>query len=317
VGAWLVWMHAYYGAVLPNSYYAREAPLSVRTVREGAFYLFEFLLSYGLVPFALLAIVSLKGLLAKPGTRIFVIVIAAWCLYVVRESGDFMEFRFLVPVLPFAFIVVTALLIGMLERRVRAVLVITVLLCSLFHAVSYHGSHGIDPVRKMRDYVSGPNGNWREVGRALRDLFPPGGGRVVIAAAAAGTIPYYSELPTVDMFGINDRWIARHGYIVGAHAGHRKGATLQYLVDRGVNLVIGHPLIEDVDVATPAAPYSIEDLRSLLIQDVKGAELPPTARMIDIPIDPGHTVAVLYLVRSEEVDRVVREKRLNVHDIIR
>jgi arabinofuranosyltransferase len=317
VGAWLVWKHAYYGALLPNSYYARADALSFKILKEGSFYLFEFLLSYGLLPFVFLAIFSLKGLLAKREMRVFACAIVLWFLYAVTVGGDFMEFRFLVPALPFAFIVITALIEGLAETRVRMALIAMILLCSLFHAASFPGARGIEPVRKMRDYVGEKNGNWREVGIALGELFPACEGHVVIATTAAGAIPYYSHLPTVDMFGINDRWVARNGFIVGMHPGHRRAATFQYLIDRGVNLVIGHPLIEVVDSEPPRASYSTRNLEDFMIQGIRGAQIPETAKILDVPIDSSHTVAVLYLTRSDYVDRIVREKRLNARGIIR
>ena len=48
----------------------------------------------------------------------------------------------------------------------------------------------------------------RNTGLGLRERFPPD---TVVALNAAGIIAYYSRLPTIDMLGLNDRHIARHG----------------------------------------------------------------------------------------------------------
>jgi hypothetical protein len=51
-------------------------------------------------------------------------------------------------------------------------------------------------------------GNVR-LGRMLASIRPPG---TLIAVAAAGAIPYYSRLPVVDMYGLNDAHIARRPF---------------------------------------------------------------------------------------------------------
>ena len=49
------------------------------------------------------------------------------------------------------------------------------------------------------------------------------------------------------MLGLSDAWVARHGLTAGAGEyntlGHNRAATFSYLVDRGVNLVVGHPWV--------------------------------------------------------------------------
>jgi hypothetical protein len=233
-----------------------------------------------------------------------------------RVGGDFMEYRFIVPVLPFVFILASGTLRALRSRTIETALVTMLLLCSLFHAVTFRGTPGVESVPKLRDYISGESGHWELAGKVLSELFPDGG--VTIAATAAGAIPYYSKLPAVDMLGMNDAWIARNGAIIGPRAGHRRAATLAYLNERGVNLVIGHPLVEAVD-AEPVSPnYSIADLkRMFMVQNVSADQVPGEAKILEIPLDAEHKITVLYLNGNARVDAVIEAKKLATSPITR
>lgn len=60
------------------------------------------------------------------------------------------------------------------------------------------------------------------VGLWMRNTFPPD---TLIATNTAGSIPYFSKLPTIDMLGLNDKHIAhREIKNMGAgQVGHEKG----------------------------------------------------------------------------------------------
>ena len=60
-------------------------------------------------------------------------------------------------------------------------------------------------------------------------------------------IAYYSDLPTIDMLGLADPWVAQHGFEIPSasplayYPGHVKMAPISYLERRKVNLLIGLP----------------------------------------------------------------------------
>ena len=309
VGSWFLWRHAYYGSWLPNSYYAKGAMFSLDILKGGVLYLLGFFLSYCLLPLAFLFLFMFRDILARRETRVLACICVLWCLYIVRVGGDFMEYRFVVPVLPFVFILVSGTLCALRSRTIETAFVTMLLLCSLFHAVTFRGTPGVESVPKLRDYITGESGHWELAGKVLGELFPEGG--VTLAATAAGAIPYYSKLPAVDMLGMNDAWIARNGAIIGPRAGHRRAATLAYLNERGVNLVIGHPLVESVD-AEPASPnYSIAGLKKMfMVQNVSADQVPGEAKILEIPLDARHRITVLYLKRNARVDAVIEAKKL-------
>jgi arabinofuranosyltransferase len=324
VGSWLLWKHAYYGSWLPNSYYAKGAMFSLDILKGGVLYLFGFFLSYCLLPIAFLLLFMFREILAGREIRVLACICALWCLYIMRVGGDFMEYRFVVPILPFIFVLAAATLRALRSWRMQAALVTAILVCSLFHAFTFRGTPGVESVPKLRDYIIGESGRWELAGRVLGDLFPEGG--VTIATTAAGAIPYYSKLPAVDMLGMNDAWVARNGAIIGPRAGHRRAATLAYLVERGVNLVIGHPLVEQVEAPSgtgseaglDTARYSIADLKKMfMVQNADADLLPVEAKIVEIPLDEEHRIVVLYLKGNARVDAVIEEKNFPTFPIAR
>jgi hypothetical protein len=112
--------------------------------------------------------------------------------------------------------------------------------------------------------------------------------------------------------------VARSGAIIGPRAGHRRAATLAYLNDRGVNLVIGHPLVEPVDAAPLMSGCSTADLKELfMVQNAGAGQMPDGARILEIPLDAGHRITVLYLKGNARVDAIIKEKGLATHPIAR
>jgi hypothetical protein len=64
------------------------------------------------------------------------------------------------------------------------------------------------------------------VGEWLRQISKPG---ETLAIDAAGVIPYYSQLPTLDTFGLTDRAVARQPVPVRGLVGHEKVASRAYI----------------------------------------------------------------------------------------
>jgi len=319
VGAWLIWKVDYYGDVLPNTYYVKAG--AAGSIGTGLRYCGEFLRSYWLIPVALLALVAVvvksyalvsetranrparRESFGGPSAALCLIgaTVLLWLGYVVKVGGDFMEFRFLVPVLPLVFVLVTWLLVRFLEQGLlRAALVASILLGSWYHAGHYQDpGEDIESIGQLHAHVKSPQENWETVGKVLGKLFHDAEHSVVLATTAAGAIPYYSRLETVDMLGLCDPWVARHGVAVEGKPGHQKIATLDYLIRRGVNLVVGHPLV------TPRSTSTKE-----LFAD---RAFPPGSLLLEIPLDDTYKINVPYVVRNDHVDAVIRERGLTTH----
>ena len=308
---WLAWKISYYGDLLPNTFYVKVT--SAASLARGGHYVYRFFATYWLLPLAVLALVARPRRVAAalrragPWGTVLPATILLWCAYVAFVGGDFMEFRFMVPALPLVMALLAWCLFAVVDnRRARAAVVAVVILGSAFHAATFWGVRDIESIRSLAIHMEPDGGDWDEVGRTLGEHFGPEDG-VLIAVGPAGAIPYYSRLPAVDMRGLVDPWVARHGIIVSTVPGHQRMAPLAYLVDRGVNLVVGHPQVIARQRGLPAA-YTLSSLGQLGLADASPATVPLGARILGIPMPGDRLLLVLYLVRAPAVDRAIAEK---------
>jgi hypothetical protein len=286
-----------FGSVLPNTFYAKVPGFDARSLQSGAEYVLAFLREYGLLPFALLVAAATPGLARRRDARLLPIgCVAAWTAYVVWVGGDFMEFRFVVPVLPMAFAVLAVVLFeAVASPRISWALAASIVVASFaFEYGTYdkdflQDGAGIETIHGLRAHLEAPGQAWEPLGRELGRAFDHDA-RVTLAAGACGAVPYYSELRTIDVFGLSDPWVARHGRVRERRPGHRRVAPLSYLVEQHVNLM-WFPW-------DPADP-----------------EMPPDAAAVHVPVGPGSTASLLYLVRSPVVDAVIQREGWRVSPV--
>jgi arabinofuranosyltransferase len=317
---WLAWKLAYYGALLPNTAIAKLQPWS-QSWRVGVFYLATFASSYLLWPLLALALWRARPLVAAADGAVAFLAAAlgVWALYLVRVGGDFMEFRFLVPVLPLAAALLAwGLAHAALARWLRVGCVGLVLAGSLHHALRFDAAPWIQSRQALARSLDAPGYDWIGIGRALRGVFGDDS-PVGIATTAAGAIPFHSRMRTVDMLGLSDPGIARRGFALPplrSTPGHSRLARLPQLLERDVHLVIGHPHVVRDD-----APRERLDLaaagRRFWIPDLASARLPATAplEVVELPIGDGWAVQLLYLTRHPAVDAAIREHGLRTRPV--
>jgi arabinofuranosyltransferase len=304
---WLTWKLVYYGELLPNTYHVKVA--SSTSLRYGLRYLYLFFASYWLFPVAVLTVVLLPRLLRERRDALVAALLftALWIPYVARVGGDFMEFRFMVPLLPALMLLIVATVRTVSTTpMVRAGLVAIVLAGSANHAVGYGLAPG-GPRPESRDdlhaHLTSPEQNWVGIGRALRQA--AGDDRTLtIAVAPAGAIPYHSELPSIDMLGLSDRWVARNGDILGSWPGHQRVAPYSYLERRGVHLIIGHPVLRSASQPRPDL-YPYQYFRALALPTSRSETVPPAARVVEMPVADGRYLPMLYVRPHPVVERQV------------
>lgn len=314
VGSWLAWKVSYYGDILPNTFYAKVS--SVADYKLGLRYLYLFLFSYWLFPFALTVPAAIIRGLRKPNAKALILasMTALWLLYVVKVGGDFMEFRMFVPVMPFIVVLmIWSVLILTRWKLVHVGMVLLLVMGSMAHA--RHSAEGacstlglchVETIPILSSHLCDPLENWVGIGKALGEAFGDGSD-VTVAVVPAGAIPYYSRMKCIDMIGLNDKWIARHGEILPLRmAGHKRRSTFAHLVSRGVSLVIGHPII--------VAPLGAEfqgfppnfDLH--FVYGIRASdEVPRGTSLLVIPIDDTSGVLAFYVKRSLAVERAIDE----------
>jgi arabinofuranosyltransferase len=138
VGGWFLWKLATYDDILPNTFYAKAAAASAA---HGAVYAWAFVRTYVLWP-ALAGIVAV-AIVQRRAAKLPLALVAAQTAYVIAIGGDFMEFRFFVPMLP-----PLAVALGELATtptRVKPRLQVAIMIAalsafSLLHATTFQGT---------------------------------------------------------------------------------------------------------------------------------------------------------------------------------
>ena len=307
---WLGWKLYYYQDIVPNTYYAKAGQFNTEILLRGLRYLYEFLVSYFLLPFVLIGVVVFRRLRPRGVMGWLGVVVLGWCVYVVKIGGGFMEFRMLVPILPLLFILIVALILCLEDKPARIAFLALVIIGSAHHMIGYRT---VDQIARVEHLHAAAN-RWANMGRSMKTHFHGASPPVKIATTAAGAIPDFSELPTVDMHGLNDRFIAKHGEDWLTIPGHWRITSHRYLIEQGVHLVIGHPL---------RRKQTDQDLPEVLGQGIRGFRIlavepeltPGPVAVIDLPFDEENKVLILYLKPHPYIDTVIREAGFNVRYI--
>ena len=275
--AWSAWRLHYYGDLLPNPYRAKGA--DQWSVDAGLAYLAAFVANSPqvlvLLSAAALAVVLLRRA-PHGGFAIFCgLAILGHAAYVAKVGGDFMYYRFAFEMYP---LLVAAAALGLRALAgARPVVALTVAVAALALSATppvLESRYAMQSVSQMHHFARAG----REVGRRLRDTLPPD---TRIATRLAGTVPYYSGLPTIDEWGLNDRHIAGQPSTPILYRGHVKEADEAYLRDRGVNLVLGHPRI-----CSCAAPCTA-DRRQVFVR-LRGDRCLRTHYLVESPALTAH-----------------------------
>jgi arabinofuranosyltransferase len=257
-----LWRFAYYGYFFPNTYYAKTGG-GLRMWRQGVEGFLDFI---GVPPTALLMVVAVAGLVVgirQPQTRRSASIIGGAMLFhlmwviSVGDDGLF-KYRFYVPIVgPMAF------LLGLLfcdpdrapvsqaaKRRVarkgshfrspwmapglgQAMTVVAVLVTAIAVYLSILKFHNdVLPLREGTgaEYLEGN----LKLGRHLAATRNPD---TLIAVPSAGAIPFYSRLPTLDMYGLNDAHIAHQPFPIDA-PGRMMKWDIPYTLSREPDLIV-------------------------------------------------------------------------------
>jgi arabinofuranosyltransferase len=305
IGAWLWWKSMVYGDLLPNTYYAK-------TGAEGAWgrglnFLWMYLRSSMLFPAALIALPGIwVAMRDRHGPALLGWgALGSWLIYVASVGGDFMEFRFLVAAMPLAVLLLVWTLWSAIRwPLLRAIVVASTLMGGLLHQTQFEGRDGVESIDQLASHLTHEVQDWEGVGKTLyADLGADSSAR--IATTAAGAIPYYSELPAVDMLGLTDGWIARNGKRVSLQVAHHRLAPLSYLVEREVHLVLGQPWLRRA-VQPPRTQYPFHHLREFhALAGERAADFPPTSSIVEVPLSNNRVLVVLYLTPHEDVERAI------------
>ena len=216
LAALTAWRLHTYGHPLPNTFYAKTGGAPIM---RGVRYL---LVHAGSHP-ALWGLALARSLAGRPSrwTLPAAALVIGQVAYVLAVGGDFKPTgRFLIPVLAPMAVLAAEAAAGLVRARSAAVRWGALGVIGL--ALLAGTLHMAQQVRGWTQYRHEDYLARRVVGEFLGRAFPPD---TLIAIHSAGCIPYYSGLPTIDMWGLTDAHIARApvpGMGVGM-AGHERG----------------------------------------------------------------------------------------------
>jgi arabinofuranosyltransferase len=316
---WTVWRWSTYGSLLPNTAIAKENPLRI-SVLQGASYLAVFVAVNLLFVFVPPAFLRGRDLLRRAPFAAIAATLGLWVLYLLKVGADFMEFRFMVVVLPLLSLVLVALVL-LTHRAGRQKLLLGVLVASMFVHLVVMGSTGgvanLDSTGYLDGFVTDPQSGLAALGDELREVLDgsadaeqPDSGAVVISTGGAGAIPYQARLRNVDPLGLTDPWTAENGIRLETETipkqGHSRMATFEHLTDEGANVLIG----------TRGQPrgqeqgYGWDDLLGMF----RGAEpdvehLRDGVTMIEIPMADGTVYPAVYLIPHDDIDAAITSGR--------
>jgi len=194
----LVWRRVTYGDWLPSTVSAKTGDIHSQLIR-GEFYLKGFFADHvwRVAAYALATIVLLarRGPLAWWALLSLIVVTGETC-FALLVGGDWMlGFRFLVAMLPFAISVIY--FAASIDKRVLAAAIAFIVGAGVLHSTHLLPAARAQAISDLGDI---------RMGHYIHDLHLPPQSR--IAVLDAGAIPYFSELPSIDMAGLNNAHIA-------------------------------------------------------------------------------------------------------------
>lgn len=205
LSAYVLWRYNYYGYIFANTYYAKVSgpPLArfVYAMRllsslvfERGLFVYLVLFLFALVWPAVDAIRGRGGFLK--GVEPAAMFAVPWLAYWIYIGGDHFDDRFLLIIFPIGISAVMNFTNRILDKRVLLFLVAIVLLMQLRPLCPFSPD-------KRFDYSLNRYDRWITLGRFLKENYP---GRT-LAVDAAGKIPYFSGMTSIDMLGLNDEHI--------------------------------------------------------------------------------------------------------------
>jgi arabinofuranosyltransferase len=229
----------YYGELVPNTALVKIAATKARWL-FGWNYLKGGIAA--LAPFSYIAMASMAILALPPRTRrgalMLAALAAAWAAYIVFVGGDiFPAYRHLVPLIViFAFALAEGARALAERLRTRPVILGAIALVTVASFVPFaerqrSDRHSVRAVRERWEWQG------KEVALLLKRAFQRQ--QPLMAVTAAGCLPYWSELPSLDMLGLNDYYLPRHPppNMGSGPLGHELGDA-QYVLGRNPDIIV-------------------------------------------------------------------------------
>ncbi len=237
--------YLYYGQVIPNTFYAKGVTDFSMNLILGSKYIIRCV---GIRLYVLIFILFIPFREVLKGLKIsyLLLISAVYIIYILVVGGDwFYANRFFVPIIPFLYVLSALGLVFFFKRFKEFFLLrfnekankklfigFSAALCITLFTVT------VTNLEYERLIKEADNANfemhWSRFGQWLKMNSSP---NTIIAVGPAGKIPYYSELYSIDMWGLNNETIARTKS-KRRQAGHKK-FDLEYVLSLNPEYIIG------------------------------------------------------------------------------
>ncbi len=200
MGFYALLRYNYYGDVIANTYYAKVSGDIFQRIVAGYRYLYGNTVNNGIAFYLLFVILFIlnKLLLNYKNIKYFIsfelIFLGVWLPYMIYVGGDIYYERFLLPILLVGIYYFIKILSN--QKKIVAVILLSVAVVISFRVFLKDGRFA---------YQNKTYDMWVNLGKFLNKS-PE---NYLLAVDAAGKIPYYSQLNTIDMLGLNNKKIGK------------------------------------------------------------------------------------------------------------
>jgi hypothetical protein len=291
--------YMYYGFPFPNAFYAKSA--STPYFSQGASYVWLYFKTYYilfLIPLTLLAALphyikklSHRELLKTLDGRIWFLSLLfaiPFILYVARVGGDFMFARFLIPVIPICLILLEINLTRLIRNDYLKLAIFLIIAAAIIFRSNQFPTavtniNGI--VDERQNYPPEKIIQAKAEAAKLKKYLIDKNVKVAFYGAKAMLI-YYSELPWAleCAAGLTDSYIAHLPIEKRGRPGHEKRIPYDYLVNKGINFVVGGSLRPSPDnlemISFDGSPEHIITYQNRVMDPLKKY---PEIKFIDFP----------------------------------
>jgi arabinofuranosyltransferase len=279
VGAHLFWRWSFYGRLLPNPYYVKTPGFDL--IGFGFRYVGRFWLESVLwlpVGAVLLYAWRAKNHPHPAWVRFLPITILLFFIGVVYSGGDFMMMsRYLVPVIPLILLWLTyAIRTCWQQMHGRwwnigltgfLILYASGNIYFMYDARRIYNNGTLDSI----GILEGSHLNWQKAALLIKSISRP---TDTIATSAAGIIPYYTDLPTVDILGLNAPDLSKFRQRqTTRRPGHSLSIDPDYFMRLMPQFLIGHPrMAKGDDVNFPLG--TLADAKLAILMNYEPVSMP-------------------------------------------
>jgi len=262
--------YLFYGQIIPNTFYAKGVTDIKMNLVLGTKYL-ALCVGTRVYIFVFILFIPFKMAFTDSKQSYLLGFVVMYIIYIVAVGGDWMiANRFFVPIIPMLYILSVIGFLNVIKKiqeyyksELKAVKIANIT-SAVLAILLFVSTLSLLEYKQLiiKDNNARYELQWSMFGKWLKLNVDP---NTVIAVGPAGKIPYYSELYTIDMWGLNNDYIAKTNS-KRLQAGHKK-FDIDYVLSLNPEYIIGYAGFSDEDIApryvkfnAPEEKYKCDDV---------------------------------------------------------